>query len=515
MTARAASVALLLLLGAGDAFAGSRRLAVVVGVNAGLAEDVPLAYSELDARRVADVLRELGGFDEVRPAFGVDATALAAALEQARGTIAQWKQSGDRVLFVFYYSGHADERGLHLRGTLLPKEELLSRLGGSGADVRVGVVDACQSGALTRSKGVVARAAGGIELQDDLDNHGQALLASSGRAESAQESDALQGSFFTSHLLTGLRGAADANGDGEIGLREVYAYAYDRTVHSTVMSAAGIQHPSYAVELRGRRDIALTWPSRSAAFLGFRSRSHGPFLVLTENEDAVVAELPSDPGLTRRIGLRDGSYVIKKRTREGLLVGRVRLRTGADAVLDESEMQRVPYLALASKGDRQPGWLVLSVGMENGVGGVGSLYGFEAGYVMDFDWIALWPSVGVSAGRSVIDERLDVSVATLKPSLAAVRLVRFSRFHLFFGVAAAAPLTLQWLERQERRASLGFEGDGMAGTSLWLTDRVGLTGKLSVGGRWLRLEADKGSGDVGGASWRLALGAQVGLRLRF
>ena len=46
------------------------------------------------------------------------------------------------------------------------------------------------------------------------------LLSSSGADELSQESRALAGSVFTHHLVSGLRGAADENGDERIAQGE-------------------------------------------------------------------------------------------------------------------------------------------------------------------------------------------------------------------------------------------------------------------------------------------------------
>ena len=43
--------------------------------------------------------------------------------------------------FVFYYSGHSDERGLHLRDGLLAKEELHQRLASIPAKTKLVVLD--------------------------------------------------------------------------------------------------------------------------------------------------------------------------------------------------------------------------------------------------------------------------------------------------------------------------------------------------------------------------------------
>ena len=81
---------------------------------------------------------------------------------------------------------------------------------------------------------------------------GSILLGSSSGLESAHESEALSGSFFTHHLVAGLRGAADRNGDGEVTLGEVFAYAKELTVRDSVLQSEAPQHPSFLVNLSGR-----------------------------------------------------------------------------------------------------------------------------------------------------------------------------------------------------------------------------------------------------------------------
>src|SRR6185436_10690067 len=111
--------------------------------------------------------------------------------------------------------------------------------------------------------------------------------------------------------------------------------------------AAGVQRPTYAVRLKGTSDVPLAWPGGSRAFLQIRSRSSGSFLVLSQDETQVLAEVPAAPGAEPRIALAPGSYWIKKRGAGGVLLTRIKLEDGSDGVLDEVQMSRVPYATLA------------------------------------------------------------------------------------------------------------------------------------------------------------------------
>ena len=85
----------------------------------------------------------------------------------------------------------------------------------------------------------------------------------------SQESDEIQGSFFTHHLTTGLRGDADQNRDGRVTLDEAYTYAYARTVAATAATRGGAQHPTYEYDLRGAGDVVLSRPSSGAVTVTF------------------------------------------------------------------------------------------------------------------------------------------------------------------------------------------------------------------------------------------------------
>ena len=51
--------------------------------------------------------------------------------------------------------------------------------------------------------------------------------------EDAQESDDIKGSFFTHHLVSALRGAADEDMDGRVVLEEAYRYTYNETLRAS------------------------------------------------------------------------------------------------------------------------------------------------------------------------------------------------------------------------------------------------------------------------------------------
>jgi len=65
-----------------------------------------------------------------------------------------------------------------------------------------------------------------------LFGEGTIVLTAGTLTEDAQESDQLGGSFFTHYLLSGLRGAADDNGDHIITVAEAFDYTRVQTIRA-------------------------------------------------------------------------------------------------------------------------------------------------------------------------------------------------------------------------------------------------------------------------------------------
>ena len=118
---------LLVSLLATTAFA-ERRFALIVGANEGWATDRALRYAHDDARRMQDVLVQMGSFAPADTVLLLDPNTkdVLAALEKVEAKLAATKET---TFFYFYYSGHADSAALHLRGPVLNLGTLADRLG--------------------------------------------------------------------------------------------------------------------------------------------------------------------------------------------------------------------------------------------------------------------------------------------------------------------------------------------------------------------------------------------------
>jgi uncharacterized caspase-like protein len=202
-----------------------RRFALIAGANDGGNARVTLRYANTDARAMSKVLTQLGGVDprDVVVVEDPSPLELTRALEALAERLRAAKAGPSRVEAFFYDSGHSDEEGLLLKGDRLPYAALRSKLEALPAEVRIAVLDSCESGALNLVKGGAPRPSFLVDASSSLSGH--AFLTSASADEAAQESERLKASIFTHFFLWGLRGAADTNRDGRITLAEAYQYA--------------------------------------------------------------------------------------------------------------------------------------------------------------------------------------------------------------------------------------------------------------------------------------------------
>lgn len=374
-TLLAATVALAALPGAASAAPNAPvpdagAFALVVGSNAGGSGQTRLRYAERDARRVADLLGDLGGLpqDHIQLALHPTRAELYASLDALTARAVTAARDGAEVRIFFYYSGHARSTGLNLGDQEVPLAELRERLVGVAGALTVIVLDACQSGAFSRVKGAEPAADFSYNSLARLSATGVAVLASSSASELSQESDRLASSYFTHHLLVGLRGAGDSSGDGKVSLDEAYRYAYHQTLVATTATAVGAQHVSLEVDLVGKGEVALTFPTRADAQLELGGALAGEVLVEHRGAGAVVGELHKARGAAVRLGLPSGGYRVLVRLPGADHLRRcdVTLEKGRVTELAVDGCPRIALVEVAAKG----GWTGQRLSISVAVGGL-------------------------------------------------------------------------------------------------------------------------------------------------
>jgi hypothetical protein len=319
-----------------------RRFALLVGANDGGGDRELLRYASTDAAMLGKALSELGGLDANDRVVLDDPNP--AALEQGFSDIAakirRAQKAGERVQFVFYYSGHSDETGLLLTGVHVDYKRLRGLIDKVPADVRIGILDSCSSGAFTRFKGGKKQAPFLVGGSAEVEGH--AYLTSSSADEAAQESDRIGGSFFTHFLVTGLRGAADVDRDRRVTLDEAYRFAFDETLARTETSRGGPQHAAYDIQLAGTGDLVMTDLRKTSAKLEIAGAVSGRIYV-RDRRGNLVAELfkPKAAGAVT-LALEPGNYAITIDDGHTLHRAEVEVRTGKTETLEIAGLVDIP-----------------------------------------------------------------------------------------------------------------------------------------------------------------------------
>ncbi|WP_223641231.1 caspase family protein [Corallococcus sp. EGB] len=287
--------------------AAIRRYALLIGSSEGGAGRERLRYASSDVLALSRVLEELGGVAAEDRLLLLEPTrdTLVSSIARMRQLISSTPPTEARRELVFYYSGHSDSEGLLPRGERLAYTELRRLLTDIPVEVRIAILDSCGSGSLTRFKGGVSRLAFLSDVSSQVRGH--AFLASSSADEVAQEADSIGASFFTHFLLSGLRGAADTNGDGRVTLDEAYQFAYHETLARTERSQGGPQHASYDMQLAGSGDLVMTDLRGSQARLALAKELEGRLFVRNWGNQLVV-ELQKPAGRRLSLGLDPGRY---------------------------------------------------------------------------------------------------------------------------------------------------------------------------------------------------------------
>ncbi len=346
-----AALAAVALAGSAHA-APSRRFALVVGNNVGGGDTVDLRYAEDDAKKMKAVLSQIGGYrgEDIVTLLGRSADDVLLAVSDLESRIRTAKEAGDHTTLLLYYSGHAKVGQLYMGASRLPMDHLKKQITESSADIRIGIIDSCESGAITREKGGRRGPSFLFDTDDREAARGLILISSSSEDESSQESDELGGSFFTHYLASGLRGDADESGDQRVTLGEAYVYTYHRTVSMTANTRSGTQHPTYSYDLEGQGDIVLTDLSKGTTGVLFPRDLEGSYLIFDRGRDQIAAEIAKTSGAERRLALPDGQYVVKKRLTDHLRMANFSLARGTYYTVDEGVMEKVAFEDDYAKG---------------------------------------------------------------------------------------------------------------------------------------------------------------------
>lgn len=269
-----------------------------------------------------------------------------AELEAALRWAGERAAGSPEALLIVYLSGHADaSAGMLPGGEVLPWTRLKALVAATGAKARVTIVDGCQASGLLEAS---ARPTStfDIALDERLTVKGDVFITSSAADEPSVEAGQYRGSVFTQHLVAGLRGAADVDGDGDVTVEEAYRYAY---LHTTRGQSG--QHPGVANRLSGFGSLTLSSLSGASGLLvpaGLRrlavrdAKTREPLVVLYE---------PSGG----RLALAPGAVLLEVDAVDGACEGPLEVRRGRFSSFDVAALRPTqPALGLVRLGGASP-----------------------------------------------------------------------------------------------------------------------------------------------------------------
>ena len=321
--------------------------------NSGVAGRDTRKYAYTDATRLARTLGEIGGIRSENSLILSDPTPrdINDAFADISVLVRKNSARARRTEFIFYYSGHSDEKSFLLGKDSYSYTDLKAAIDRVPSDVHVVMLDSCYSGNFVRTKGGSRQKP--FLMDDSSIVQGHAYLSSSSGFESSQESDVIQASYFTHALVTGLRGAADTSGDSKVSLNELYHYAFNETLSDTELSSAGPQHPSYDITLVGSGDLVLTDLSVAESVLHIGIPDEGRFFI-RDSSGQLVSELNKTRGTEISLALPAGTYIISIVSGISTTQGTVTIAKGERLSLSDDSFVSVQKTAGRLRGGEAP-----------------------------------------------------------------------------------------------------------------------------------------------------------------
>lgn len=424
------------------------RIAVLVGNNVGADNRKPLRYAETDTQRVKQALVEVAGFDadNIFLANGFDSASLEKTLVKVKRRIE--KEGADRkgrTLVLFYFSGHSDGKNLEMGSGKLPFSAIKSWLSGSGATVKMAVLDACHSGGFSEVKGGRPGPSFDISISGNMNTAGMAVITSSSSGEKSQESDDVGGSYFTHHFVSGLYGAADLNSDMRVTLQEVYAYAYGQTISQTLGTVIGPQHPTYNYDLEGKGDLVLSMATARVGHIEIPALLEGRFYVFKSNSGELMAEVVKSAGRPRYLIVAPGDYLVARRDGDRVFSQKLSVSRGetvaarADEFDEEETALAWPKGRIHRPANTLAAFYSLSGWMMNQMG---SVHGFGLGLTRRMGPITALADFGYGQ-TTVNDEGLVYSYRAYNLAVAPMWRFELPGFDLLLGITAGGRVMTQ------------------------------------------------------------------------
>jgi hypothetical protein len=332
-----------------------KRFAIVIGANNGGPDRAKLRYAISDAQSISRVFKEMGGVHDIDNILlkEPNRNTFFSEMRKLQKKISNAKAKFRRVEVIVYYSGHSDEYHILLGNEKVSYKEFRDIIDNMLADVRIAILDSCASGAFTRIKGGKKKLP--FLMDNALNMRGYAFMTSSSSNEASQESDRLEGSFFTHNLIAGLRGAADVTQDGRITFHEAYQYAYSETLSQTEKTIRGPQHANYNIQMSGTGDVVITEIIKSTAVLVIGKDISGKVFI-HNSSNALVMELNKTLDRIVELGMERGKFLVVNIKGKDVFESKITLHKGKSFELSPNHLKKTDKIYTQSRGGPLRSW---------------------------------------------------------------------------------------------------------------------------------------------------------------
>jgi hypothetical protein len=305
--------------------------ALILGVNQSVDRELaPLRYADDDAAAYLDLFRHLGartyllmradeGSKRIHPQAAAEARLpvrheLERAIAELAGEIANARAQGIATVFYLLYAGHGNavngEGYVTLEDARLDGRYLQALIERAAADESHAIVDACYSYYLTfgRGPGGRRRAVSRFAALEGLGaRHSIGLLLSTSSARESHEWEAYQGGVFSHEVRSGLYGAADANGDGQISYREMAAFI--ERANAAVPNER--YRPDVYARPSGHGELLMDLGAAMDRRLEIDGGAHGQY-ILEDDRGNRLADFHNGPGSDLRITRPLGNLYLRR-----------------------------------------------------------------------------------------------------------------------------------------------------------------------------------------------------------
>lgn len=218
-----------------------------------------LKYADNDALKIKEFLKSPEGGqlpDEQIKILTNSAASKNSIINACRDIF--WKSS-EKDLVFFYFSGHGGVDVFLAHDDIIQISELKEIIYKSKAQRRFCVADACHAGSWDKNSDFAKKRLSAQETVDryyqELERSGKGLglFMASQRNETSIDDYELRQGLFTYYYIEGLKGLADTNSDGIVGVNELYTYVRKKVQDRASARWNNSQHP----ELHGNIDMNM------------------------------------------------------------------------------------------------------------------------------------------------------------------------------------------------------------------------------------------------------------------